>query len=90
MGKPIDEIKKYWDSIRENIYTPKEKENKMHIWLTDNNGQLGTTRKNDKNIGKYTHENISEKGNGKNLEKMLRENNMRAMNTCKEPTKKGE
>ena len=88
MNKTIDERKNYWDKVEENIYTPKEKDNKIHIWLTDNNGQLGTTRKNDKNIGKYTYKKISEQGNGKNLEKIMREKNMRAINTFKTPTKK--
>merc|ERR1711915_932079 len=69
MNKTIDERKNYWDKIKENIYTPKEKENKIHIWPTGNNGQIGTTRKNDKNIGKYTYKKISEQGNGKNLKR---------------------
>merc|ERR1711973_1041206 len=52
-----------------------------HVWLTDNNGQLGTKGKRDKNIGVNTRVKISGKGNGANLRKTLKERNMRAMNT---------
>jgi len=76
-----EEVKKeYWENINKNLYKAEDNK-KMHIWLTDNNGQLGTKGKRDKNIGVNTRVKISSKGNGANLRKTLRERKMRAMNT---------
>jgi len=72
--------KEYWESIGKNLYKTEDNK-KMHIWLTDDNGQLGTKGKRDKNIGVNTRVKISSKGNGANLRKTLKDRNMRAMNT---------
>merc|ERR1711915_31197 len=58
-----------------------EDNKKMHIWMTDNNGQLGTRSKKCKNIGKHVRTKICSKGNGANLKKTLQNRKMRAMNT---------
>merc|ERR1712168_1519962 len=72
--------KEYWEDLKKNLYKTEDNK-KMHIWLTDNNGQLGTKAKNNRNIGNHTRTKICSKGNGANMRKMLQTRKMRAMNT---------
>merc|ERR1711915_606706 len=60
--------KEYWEGIEKNLYKTEDNK-KMHIWMTDNNGQLGTKSKKCKNIGKHVRTKICNKGNGANLKK---------------------
>merc|ERR1711915_931539 len=60
--------KEYWEGIEKNLYKTEDNK-KMHIWLTDNSGQLGTRSNKCKNIGKHVRTKICNKGNGANLKK---------------------
>ena len=66
-----------------------KKKNIIHIWATDNNGEVGKPqikkenkkKETYKTIGKYTKRKHNEKGNGKKLYDIAKKHNMNITNT---------
>jgi hypothetical protein len=70
---------KFWTELNDNLYKTKDN-GILHLWMTDNNGQLGYGGKNPY-IGKNCRVKNNEKGNGTQLAKFAKRFKMRATNT---------
>jgi len=96
--KGYSEIKKaeYWERTKTRIEEIRKKKDIIHIWATDNNGEVGSHRKTKekekkqgkaenkekfKTTGQYTRRDTNEKGNGQKLYKTAKENQMIITNT---------
>ena len=58
-----DGREKYWESP--DSFIPKIQKNNIHIWRTDNNGQVATCGGNKDFVGKWTIARKTDAGNGK-------------------------